>query len=112
MDPTARDIARAMGAEFDVFSPMAIDYGAYYQARQMRVFKRRGRTDEQTWPLGLAAYNSGLGNVLKAQRACGGVRLWEAIAPCQHMITGKANAHETRTYVIRIKQYRFEMENR
>lgn len=111
MDPTGRDLARFFGVEFDPFSRMAIDFGAYYQARQMRVFKRRGRTDEQTWPLGLAAYNSGLGNVLKAQKVCGGARLWPDIAPCQYRITGRNNAHETLTYVTRIKRYRTELES-
>ena len=111
MDPTARDIARALGADFDAFSPMAIDYGAYYQARQMRVFKRRGRSDAQTWPLGLAAYNSGLGSVLKAQRKCANARLWPDIAPCQHLVTGQRNANETRTYVTRIQRFRLEMEH-
>lgn len=110
MDPTARDIARALNVTVDPFSPLAIDYGAYYQARQMRVFKRRRRTQEQSWRLGLAAYNSGLGSVLKAQSKCGDARLWEDIEPCQHFVTGQKNAAETRRYVLNIQRWRAEME--
>lgn len=109
MPATARDVASRFGVRFDPTSDLAIDYGAYYQARQMRVFARRGRTSLETWPLGLAAYNSGLGNVLKTQSKCGNARLWPEIKNCQHLVTGPRNAHETLTYVDRIERWSLEM---
>lgn len=56
--------------------------------------------------LGVAAYNSGLGNIIKAQTLCtvGPVTtalFFSQIAPCLPRVTGN-NAKETITYVARI----------
>lgn len=89
---------------------IAIDYGAYYQARQMRVWKRHGRTYEQQWELGLAGYNAGTGNIIKAQTKCGGAKLWDGVSKCLSMVTGRHSA-ETITYVSRIKRWQGQMQN-
>lgn len=82
---------------------IAIDAGAFYQARQMAAWTAR-RGDYDRWQLGLASYNGGLGNMLKAQRLCGDARLWQDIEPCLPQVTG-IHANETRTYVSRIKRW-------
>lgn len=109
MPRTAQEMARRLGFDFDRFdAAQAIDAGAYYQARMTAPFRRRGRTPEQANELGSAAYNSGLGNVLRAQKKCGGARLWDDISPCQSQVTGH-HAAETITYVKRIKRWTNEM---
>lgn len=48
--------------------------------------------------LGWSCYNSGGGNILKAQTACEDAMLWEQISPCLPEITGR-HAKETQDYV-------------
>lgn len=83
---------------------IAVDAGAYYQARQMFVWRGRDRPLLERWRLGLASYNAGAGNIINAQSACGGARDWRDIAPCLHLITGH-HAAETRSYVPRIERH-------
>ena len=59
--------------------------------------------------LAMASYNAGFGNLLKAQRACGGGVLYAEIIACLPQITGH-HSNETITYVQRIQRWRFEME--
>lgn len=80
-----------------------IDMAAYYQSRQMAAWSSP-RPDYERWRLGLGSYNAGLGSLLKAQKACGGARLWRVIETCLPQITG-GNAHETQTYVVRIERW-------
>jgi membrane-bound lytic murein transglycosylase F len=54
--------------------------------------------------LGFASYNAGFGNILKAQKNCGMVLLWEDIKICLHLVTGR-HAAETKTYVERIHRW-------
>ena len=54
----------------------------------------------EAYELGLAGYNSGLGNVLKAQALCGGTRLWDDVKACLSKVTGR-HATETINYVDR-----------
>ena len=111
MKGTQRDVARRLGIDFDRYDArQAIDAGAYYQNKMTRPFRRRGRTPEQAYELGAASYNSGLGNVLKAQRFCKNARLWHEISPCQNQATGH-HAVETITYVSRIKRWTNQAEN-
>lgn len=110
MKATAREVSGRLGIDLDRYDArQAIDAGAYYQNKMTRPFRRRYRTPEQAYELGAAAYNSGLGNVLKSQRLCNNARLWDDIAPCQSRVTGR-HAAETITYVTRIKRWTNEAE--
>lgn len=82
---------------------VAIDAGAYYMARMMRVWVS-DRPDFERWRLGLASYNAGAGNIVRAQRACGGARMWSTISNCLPSVTG-AHAQETQGYVVRIERW-------
>lgn len=82
---------------------IAIEAGAYYQARQMAGWTAE-RPDYERWRLGLAGYNAGTGNILRAQRACAGAALWGEIKTCLPQVTGR-NASETMTYVVRIERW-------
>jgi len=103
MPGTERDLARKYGA-FNVFSKQSIAHGARYQAAQMHQWRGRGRPPAESWRLGLASYNAGLGNILKAQKACEGQRDWRDIRLCLQDITGHHSA-ETITYVRRIERW-------
>lgn len=112
----ARGVAQFMPATWDDVtrqlrlgnvSPVhdvAIDAYAYYMA-QLRHGWRANRTPDQRQPLAQASYNAGAGNVIKAQRVCGGARMWADIAPCLVEVTGAAHSRETLTYVDRIARY-------
>ncbi len=82
---------------------IAIEAGAWYQARMMAVW-RSPRPPIERWRLGLASYNAGAGNIIAAQRACDGARDWRVIETCLPSITGR-HAAETRTYVVRIERW-------
>lgn len=85
----------------------AIDAGAYYMASLRRVWHANRTASEQQF-LAQASYNTGTGNVLKAQIICkpftGGV-FWESIYPCLHMVTGN-DAQQTIDYVKNIVHWR------
>ena len=112
MPQTWREVATQLSlsagaSPFD--AELAIDAGAYYQARLRRAWTPQGRTAFDRDDLGAASYNAGLGNVLAAQQRCGGAALWVGISPCLPAVTG-ARADETRTYVANIKQWWRMME--
>ena len=75
----------------------AIEAGAFYMAR-LRQNWSSPRPEQDRHSLALASYNAGLGNLLKAQRACDGALLYANIAQCLPQITG-AHAQETLYYV-------------
>ena len=94
-----------LSAYVSPFDPHAsILCGAWYMDWQMKRWNARPRTPEQRWYLGLAGYNAGLGNILKAQKECGYPLEWEYIAPCLSLVTGPRNSAETTGYVIRISR--------
>lgn len=114
MPATYAEIIRTLrwDARITAFDPeRAIRAGAYYQWRMRKGWGTEGRTIEDRNRLGNAAYNAGMGSILKAQRACKDARLWEAIAPCLSMITGRFS-HETITYVDNITRYAAELMER
>ncbi len=83
---------------------VAIEAGAYYQAKLRRAWSApRPALDRNQ--LGQASYNAGMGNLIKAQKLCGGRALYAEIIPCLEAVTGPKNSHETRTYVQRIARY-------
>ena len=87
---------------------LAIAAGAYYQAKLRRGWGLAGRSGLARNDLGAASYNAGVGNILAAQRRCGGARLWAQIAPCLDGVTGQAA--ETITYVGNIRRWWGMME--
>lgn len=78
----------------------AIEAGAYYMARLRRNW-HAPRPEADRHNLALASYNAGLGNILRAQRHCGGAALYAEIITCLPAITGH-HAEETQTYIPRI----------
>ncbi len=85
----------------------AIDFGAYYMARLSRGWKFPRPVMDRHY-LALSSYNAGFGNILAAQRACGGALLYAAIIECLPSITGR-HSNETITYVQRIRRWRREL---
>lgn len=83
--------------------------GAYYQAKVSRIW-HRNRSVAEAYDLGLASYNAGAGNILKAQAKCGNARLWSDIQPCLVMVTGAKHSAETTGYVHNIAKWRRMME--
>lgn len=105
MPGTWRQVARAMGYEAvdPTMAEPAIHAGAYYMAR-LRGEWSVPRPAADRHSLAMASYNAGLGNLLKAQRRCGGANLYRRIIQCLPSVTGHY-AKETRTYVRRIWRY-------
>lgn len=110
MPGTWGDVTRAMGwglASRDD-ACLSAEAGAFYMARLQRSWSTP-RPQMERHRLAQASYNAGLGNILGAQRACGGARDWGEIAPCLPGITGR-HARETLDYVDRIAGWRAQME--
>lgn len=89
-------------------SEMAVDWGAYYMARQHAVW-RAPRPWDDRHKLAQASYNAGAGHIIAAQARCGDPPGYQAIIRCLPEVTGK-HARETITYVIRIAQWRHLIE--
>ena len=89
LESTASDV----GLEDPTDPRDSIRAGARYMKWQMGQWMRYGRTYEQIWKLALAAYNFGLGNLLKIQARHGGI-YYEDFEPYL--------PQETRKYVERI----------
>ena len=106
MPATWAEISRELG--YGVISRHlagpAIEGGAYYMAKLRHVWSRN-RPPEARQELAQASYNTGAGNVLRAQRLCSDALLWPDIAPCMRQVTGP-DAQQTITYVERIAQWR------
>lgn len=86
---------------------LAIDAGAYYMAKLRRAWTAE-RPQIERHRLAQASYNAGLGNIVKAQRVCGGARGWPQISPCLSQVTGR-HARETQGYVALIAMWRGQM---
>lgn len=72
--------------------------------RDNRRFWRAPRTDASRRRLSQAGYNCGNGNLVKAQRLCGGPNEYEGIMRCLRMVTGRYAA-ETEGYAPRIERW-------
>lgn len=86
---------------------IAIQAGAWYMAKLRRQWSSP-RPERDRHSLALSSYNAGLGNILAAQRACGGPPLYPDIIACLPQITGRHSA-ETITYVRMIAKWRAMM---
>lgn len=109
MPGTWNEVVRELGISSSPHGADAVEAGAYYMSKLRRAWKA-DRSQLERHDLGLASYNAGLGNVLKAQRFCGDARLWATVAECMQLVTGQKNANETKTYVTRIHQWWKQME--
>ena len=109
MPGTWDEVVQELGISGSPHSADAIEAGAYYMSKLRRTWKA-DRTAVQRNELAQASYNAGTGNILKAQRFCGDARMWSAIGECLALVTGEKNAHETKTYVLRIHRFWREME--
>lgn len=105
MPATWKDVSRDLGfGEATAFAPaLSIQAHAYYM-RQLRSQFKRERPEWDRHSLALAAYNAGLGNVLKAQQKGGNSLLYKPMAQALPLVTGH-HAKETTTYVTRIWEY-------
>lgn len=107
MPATWADIERRLGVSG--VSPRvaryAIDAGAYYMASLRTTWRGRSRPVLEEQKLAQASYNTGTGNVLSAQAACGNALLWDGIKPCLPSITG-SDAQQTIGYVSSIAYWR------
>lgn len=110
MPGTWREVAPALG--YGALPPTAAcpaaQAGAYYMARLQR-FWSSPRPHMERHRLAQASYNAGAGNILAAQRRCGGARDWREIRACLPAVTGR-HARETLDYVDRIARWRTLME--
>lgn len=66
----------------------AIEAGAYYMAT-LRAVWSSPRPEHDRHSLAMASYNAGTGNMLAAQRACGGALLYDDIMICLPQVTGR-----------------------
>lgn len=103
MPYTWREVAGQLGLTATPHDDVAIEAGAFYMARVMGMWTW-DRPQHERWRLGLASYNAGGGNILRAQRACDGAILWRDISPCLVQVTGH-HSRETRTYVARTERW-------
>lgn len=81
----------------------AILAGAYYQGRMIATWKAP-RPPPDRYSLAAASYNAGAGNLIRAQRLCGGLNGYAEIINCLPEVTGH-HSKETITYVERIWKY-------
>lgn len=103
MPATFREISRQSGITGNPYAAeVSIMAGAYYMARQRAVFKAQ-RPDYERHNLAAAAYNSGAGNIIKAQRLAGNPVGWEPVAAALPQVTGR-HSTETINYVKRIRE--------
>lgn len=86
------------------FEPRYAIRGAAWYLRLLRQQWRSPRPEEDRRRLVQAAYEAGLGNVVKAQRRAGDAVTYAAVIACLDGITGADGARETRDYVARIER--------
>lgn len=117
LDPNARSPVGALGlAQFMPATAMqyglvdrrlaepSIHAGAKMMRDLMRFWKAP-RTPESRRRLAQASYNAGAGNLVKAQRRCGGPNEYAPIIACLPRVTGDRNARETAGYAPRIERW-------
>lgn len=97
----------------DIFDPVEnITGGVRYLHKMYNVFKKEDGLERIKFAL--AAYNAGVGNIIKAQSATLLHRertdVWKDVAKRLEIITGQKNSDETRVYVERIMDYWLEYE--
>lgn len=108
MPGTWSDARQAIGVR-DVYSARDNAWAAgWYMRRQLNIWISE-RTDHQRLELAQASYNAGAGNILAAQRECGGAITWSEIQGCLPAVTGH-HASETIGYVRNIRRWYWTMQ--
>lgn len=108
MPGTWSDAQRAIGVR-DIHSATENAWAAgWYMRRQLNIWISE-RTDHQRLELAQASYNAGAGNILAAQRLCGGSLVWQQIRGCLPDVTGH-HAIETIGYVRSISRWYWTMQ--
>lgn len=110
MPGTWRDMQRQLGISAGPFNEVANIRAAAYYMRQLRRGWSSPRPEHDRHNLAMASYNAGFGNLLKAQKACGGPSGYCDIIECLPSITGH-HSRETITYVRRIRRWHEDMTN-
>lgn len=102
MPRTWAEMSQRIGVNASVYNPKAnATVAAYYMGRlDAEWTKPRPRLDRLKFAQ--ASYNAGLGNVLKAQKACGNRNLWLQVEPCIPF-------EETKIYIKKIVFYYNDM---
>jgi len=105
MPRTFDEVSRQLGVTGSPYNPrISIMFGAFYDDKVTRNFLgKRDRQPEDAFLIGLAAYNCGLGCVLRAQERCFDARLICGINPCL--------PSETREYTKRIRNRFIELKS-
>jgi len=96
-----RKIDLGAADRFDVEA--SIEAGCFEMAR-LRQQWRAPRPAEDRQGLACASYNAGLGNILEAQRRCGGAAGYDAIMECLPSVTGE-HAAETLGYWPKVRHW-------
>lgn len=104
LDATYAEVPSAIHAKGTVFSPIASAHAAAWYMRRMRAIWKSPRPDWDRQRLAWASYNAGAGNLIRAQKACGGPSGFNPIMLCLPKITG-IHSRETTTYVQRIDRW-------
>ena len=107
MPATWTDVRARMGFP-QTASPFEPAYAIPAAAWYMDTLRRQWsapRPDADRWRLTLAAYNTGMGNMLRAQKAAGGANDFTTIMAYLPAVTGPGGSGETRAYVTRIEGY-------
>lgn len=103
MPPTWREWQAFSGTRLGPHDEgQSIQAGAWYMAKQRQIW-RSPRPEEDRHNLAMASYNGGAGNIIKAQKLCGGPPLYEAIMACLPQVTGR-HAKETQGYAPAIRR--------
>lgn len=103
MPRTFAEISTRAGIKGNPYDPMTnLRAGAWYMARQRDIFKAP-RPEAEKHNLAAASYNSGAGNVIKAQNIAGNPPEWQPVADVLPKVTGH-HAVETVNYVKRIRE--------
>jgi membrane-bound lytic murein transglycosylase F len=98
MPGTWSEVSQALNLNASPFNPKANALAASFYMGRLDSQWSSPRPRLERLKLSQASYNAGLGNILKAQKKCGGPLLWVEIEPC----LGFA---ETRDYVILINKH-------
>lgn len=102
MPGTAREVGTALDQPYDAFwlPAVSIQAAGYYMGRLHRTWSAP-RPAMDRYMIAGASYNAGAGNLIKAQRLCGGKNLYHQIIPCLPQVTGRHSV-ETTDYVAQI----------
>ncbi|WP_281645548.1 transglycosylase SLT domain-containing protein [Parendozoicomonas sp. Alg238-R29] len=108
MPGTAEEVGRQLGITVSPFAPeWSIQAAAFYMQRLRRGWSSP-RPEVDRHSLAMASYNAGIGNIIKAQKACDGQLLYSEIIDCLPDITGR-HSKETITYVRNIWRWFMQM---